>query len=254
MIKEIEGWLIEAGEMIKEALKSGVLKVEEKNGPSDLVTNIDKATQDFLIEKIKVYDPKARILAEEKGFDTIDNLAGRVFIIDPIDGTLNFVLEKENFCIMLAVYEDGVGQLGFIYDVMKGQLYRGEKGNGIYCNNQELPLPADKTLSEGLLGINGSMYAYNLYNAQAAVEASLGARITGCAGLEMIAMIRGNRIGYISYLAPWDYAAGCVMLEECGFNYATIQGGRLSFNGRERFIAGPPKVFAEYQKLLTKEK
>ena len=71
-------------------------------------------------------------MAEEEGYNQLADLDGRVFIIDPIDGTLNFVIEGENFCIMLAVYESGVGKLGFIYDVMRNELFWGGKGIGVY--------------------------------------------------------------------------------------------------------------------------
>ena len=95
----------------------------------DLVTELDKATQDFLIEKIQAFDPEAKILGEENGLDRLSDFSGRVFIIDPIDGTMNFVLEKENFCIMIAVYEEGQGRFGFVYNVMKNEFLLGWSGN-----------------------------------------------------------------------------------------------------------------------------
>lgn len=251
MIEEIQLWLHEAGERIKEAIAADDFDVEEKSGRADLVTTVDKATQDFLIKKILAFDPEAKILAEEEGRSTIDSMSGRVFIIDPIDGTLNFVLEQENFCIMLGIYEDGVGQLGFLYDVMKGELYWGGKGYGVYRNKEKLTPPANKELSAGLIGVNGYMYAHNRFHTQELGEESMGVRMSGCAGLEMIAMLKGNHIGYISSLAPWDYAPGCVLLEEFGIRYSNEQGEPMSFDGRERFFAGTPAVFQRYMALLT---
>ncbi len=81
-----------------------------------------------------------------------------MWIIDPIDGTMNFVMERENFCIMLAVYEDGIGKLGFIYDVMREELYWGGKGLGVYRNNQLLKAPTMKALADGLWGMNAYMH------------------------------------------------------------------------------------------------
>lgn len=122
MEKEIISWIYEAAEIIKSGL-GDALKVDQKNGRTDLVTNVDKEVQDFIVEKINAYDPQALILGEENGQDQTPIDKGRVFVIDPIDGTLNFVMQRENFCIMIAVYEEGKGQLGFIYDVMRDELF-----------------------------------------------------------------------------------------------------------------------------------
>ena len=141
MINEIRRWMKEAGEIIKTALQEDRLTVDTKSSRKDLVTNLDRQTQDYLIEQVRTFDPEAKILGEENGKDQMENLAGRVFIIDPIDGTMNFVLEHENFCIMMAVYEDGKGVLGFVYDVMKGDFLWGGKDIGVYLNEERVPKP-----------------------------------------------------------------------------------------------------------------
>ena len=132
-IQTIQSWLFEAADVIRMNLESA-LTVQQKNGRTDLVTNMDEQTQEFLMNKIQTNFPEDQILGEEKGYNTLKSFAGRVWIIDPIDGTMNFVMERENFCIMLAVYEDGIGKLGFIYDVMREELYWGGKGLGVYRN------------------------------------------------------------------------------------------------------------------------
>ncbi|MGX7264177.1 inositol monophosphatase family protein [Enterococcus crotali] len=246
MIIEIKEWLKEAAGYISVSL-TGELSVSQKSGRTDLVTNIDEETQLFLIKKINQHYPDDRILAEEKGYDTIDSLAGRVWIIDPIDGTMNFVMEQENFCIMIAVFEDGIGQLGFIYDVMKDELYWGGKDYGVFLNDQKLLQPKNTSLSEGLLGMNAYMYGKNIYSAGEIGQASMGIRVSGCAGIELIAMLKGNHIGYISNLSPWDYAAGLVLLDEFGFKYSNIEGKPLAFAKREYFLAATPAAYTEIQ-------
>lgn len=246
MIVEIKEWLTEAADFIRVNLASEVT-VSQKSGRTDLVTNVDEETQAFFIKKINLHYPDDRILAEEVGFDTIDSLAGRVWIIDPIDGTMNFVMEQENFCIMIAFYEDGVGQLGFIYDVMKDELYWGAKNYGVFLNDQELPQPKDVSLSEGLIGMNAYMYGKNIYFAGEIGHESMGIRVSGCAGIELIALLKGNHIGYISNLSPWDYAAGLVLINEFGLKYSNLAGVPLAFNKREYFLAATPKAYAEIQ-------
>ena len=248
LIIEIKNWMYEAGENIQQALKEKQLTVDTKTDRKDLVTNVDKMTQDFLIEKIQAFDSNAKILGEENNRDSLTDLSGRVFIIDPIDGTMNFVLEQQNFCIMVAVYQDGVGQLGFIYDVVGERFLFGGPSIGVFLNDEVVEPPVNCALADGLLGMNALMYAKNIHNAQVMGEHSMGVRVSGCAGVELMEMALGNRIGYVSNLAPWDYAAGGVIIETLGMKMSSIDGKPLKVNGRERFLAGTQKA---YDEMLT---
>ncbi|KAF1302765.1 inositol monophosphatase family protein [Candidatus Enterococcus willemsii] len=248
MISEIKNWMKDAGEIIKEALKKEGLTVDTKTSRKDLVTNLDKQTQDYLIKQILAFDPNAKILGEENGKDQLTDLSGRVFIIDPIDGTMNFVLEHENFCIMIAVYEEGQGVLGFVYDVMKEDFLWGGRDIGVFLNEERVPKPKDCALNEGLLGMNAVMYANNIGNARIMGERSMGVRMSGCAGVELMGMALGKRVGYVSNLAPWDYAAGGILIQALGMKMSNLYGKPLQMNGREQFIAGTPQV---YEELLT---
>ena len=247
MENEIISWIYEAAEKIKTGL-GDALKVDQKNGRTDLVTNVDKEIQDFIVEKINTFDSNAKILGEENGLDQTPIDDGRVFVIDPIDGTLNFVMQQENFCIMIAVYEEGVGQLGFIYDVMRDDLFwGGPKVGKVYHNKKELSAPENKGLSEGLIGMNAALYRKNFYHAQEIGKASMGIRVLGCAGLDFIAILKGTQIGYISSLSPWDYAAGGIMMEQLGMTLCGANQAPLRFYGREYFIGATQAAMADIQ-------
>ena len=111
----------EAGDLIKSSMLSN-LQVEEKTRFDDLVTNVDKSTQELLVTKIKKYYPNDNIFAEENGLrHSISD--GNVWVLDPIDGTVNFVAQRTHFAVMIGYYENGVGQFGLIYDVMNDLLY-----------------------------------------------------------------------------------------------------------------------------------
>ncbi|EOH82802.1 MULTISPECIES: inositol monophosphatase family protein [Enterococcus] len=249
MEKEIIGWIYEAAEKVKSGL-GDALKVDQKNGRTDLVTNVDKEVQDFIVKKIHDYDPKALILGEENGQDDTPIDKGRVFVIDPIDGTLNFVMQQENFCIMIAVYEEGVGQLGFIYDVMRDELlWGGPKVGKVYNNKEELSAPENKSLSEGLIGMNAALYRKDLFHAQEIGQTSMGIRVLGCAGLDFVAILKGTQIGYVSMLSPWDYAAGTIMMEQLGMTVIGENQQPLSFKGREFFIGATQAAMAEIQAI-----
>lgn len=250
MITHIKSWIYTAAEQIKESFNED-LQVETKSSRKDLVTSLDKQTQEYLTRQILNYDPNAKIMGEENGRDHLTDLSGRVFIIDPIDGTMNFVLEHENFCIMMAVYEDGVPQLGFVYDVMKDEFLWGGKKVGVFRNEQQIKAPKDLGMREGLVGMNTSMYKKNAYNCQKIGDQAMGVRMTGCAGKELIGIILGHRNGYISNLAPWDYAPGCVLLDALGMKFSALDGEPLKLDGRELFIAGTPTAYDEMRAIIT---
>ncbi|WP_394701535.1 inositol monophosphatase family protein [uncultured Enterococcus sp.] len=250
-VEEVKNWLNEAGEFIKTSLNN-TLEIKEKSNRTDLVTNIDEETQQLLINKIQEVYPNDKILGEETGYNTIDSMSGRVWIIDPIDGTMNFVMEQENFCIMLGIFEDGIGKLGFIYDVMAGELYWGGKEIGVFRNDEKLQQPESSKLNEGLLGFNAYMFGENIHGSKEVANASMGIRVSGCAGLEMIALLKGNHIGYISNLAPWDYAPGMALIEVFGFRATTLTGGALSFDEREYFVAAQPETHKEIVEMFKK--
>lgn len=248
LINEVKYWMTEAGEMLKSALLENQLVVDTKSSRTDLVTNLDKAIQDFLVSKIATFDPTAKILAEENDRDCLEDVTGRVYIIDPIDGTMNFVLEGENFCIMVAVYEDGKGILGFVYDVMKNEFLWGGPSIGVFRDEERLAQPLDLGLEDGLLGVNTKMYRENVRDIQEVTQQAMGVRMSGCAGVELNHMVMGRRVGYISNLAPWDYAAGGVLIEAMGMKMSRIDGKPLDLQDRQHFLAATPTA---YQQILT---
>ncbi len=251
IIEEIKGWIYEAGDKIKASFANDDLQIDTKSGRTDLVTEMDKATQEFLGNKILAFDPNAKIMGEENGKDHLTDFSGRVFIIDPIDGTMNFVLEQENFCIMVAMYEDGIGKLGFVYDVMKDEFLYGGPDLGVFCNGNVVAAPKDKALSAGLVGMNHVMYQRNDYHVQEIGDIAMGVRMSGCAGYELIDLALGRRVAYISRLAPWDYAPGGVLIEALGLKMSSITGDSLKLAGREVFLAGTPQAYEECLKLAS---
>src|SRR5699024_9047907 len=130
----IKKWLNEAAQEIREALNHD-LEVEVKSRANDLVTQMDRKIEKELVEKINQHFPEDLIVSEE-GFG--DHVSGKdfdqktVWFLDPIDGTLNFVLQSENYAVMLAVYEKGIGKQAYIYDVTHDKLYSDIKNKEVY--------------------------------------------------------------------------------------------------------------------------
>lgn len=200
------------------------LTVAEKTSRRDLVTNVDHSNEDYLVERIRELDPQAKVLAEEGRGDRVTSMRGHVWIVDPIDGTMNFVHQRNHFAIMVGYYVDGAPTLGYIYDVVADRLFAGGPAVGVTLNGQPLAAPADLALSEGLFGASGPLLIANKFQMQRVIAASLGARILGSAGVQIAQVLAGELVGYLSYLRPWDFAAGRVLAETLGLVVTQVDG------------------------------
>ena len=218
-------WIREAGSFLRANLY-GHLEVREKSNFTDLVTNFDKQVQNLLLEHIQSEFPRDKILAEESGQsqNDFDREKENFWLIDPIDGTANFVVQQDNFAVMIAYYQKGQAQFGLILDVMNDKLYWNDKDK-VYCNKQPLA-PHNKELKQGLVAMSSWIYRDNAYHLANFANKSLGVRMIGSAGLTHAAMLEGKIIAYFSYLQPWDYAAGSILLAKLGVVSKTFSGAK----------------------------
>ncbi|WP_035053395.1 inositol monophosphatase family protein [Carnobacterium pleistocenium] len=246
----IKKWIYAAAAIIKESFNDK-LDIERKSNRNDLVTNMDKTIEKQFIEKIHQFFPGEHILGEEGFGDDINHLDGVVWIIDPIDGTLNFIKQQSDFAIMIAIYENGKGQLGYIYDVMQDKLYSAQVGKGAYCNDVLLPIIEDKPLKEGLVAISSALMSKEEGLARTVGRASSGVRLIGSAGIETAHVASGRLIGYLAaYLAPWDIAAGKVIAEEVGLVYTKLNGEKIDLLQKNPTLVAPPTAHKEISALL----
>ncbi|GAA5414978.1 fructose-1, 6-bisphosphatase/inositol-1-monophosphatase [Paraliobacillus ryukyuensis] len=240
-------WVLDAGRMIRESLDKP-LTIETKSNPNDLVTEMDQKTEQFFAKKIKSYFPDHKILSEEGFGDELASLDGTVWIIDPIDGTMNFVHQKRNFAISLAIYHDGIGQIGLIYNVMEDVLYHVKTGEGAYRNDTKLQLlKEDITLERTILLINsiwsGENRRINHLKIQQLVRKVRGTRSYGSAALEFAGIAEGSLDAYISMkLHPWDFAAGVLLVNEVGGTTSQIDGKPLNFLTENTIFSGNKQV------------
>jgi myo-inositol-1(or 4)-monophosphatase len=204
------------------------LTVAEKTSRRDLVTNVDHSNEDFLVGQIRALDPVAKILAEEGTGGQVTDMTGHVWIVDPIDGTMNFVHQRNHFAMMVGLYVDGKPTLGYIFDVMANKLYAGGPEVGVTLNGQLLAAPADVDLSAGLFGASAPLLIQDRFNMQTVIAQSLGARIMGSAGIQISQVLAGELVGYLSYLRPWDFAAGRVLAESLGLVVSRVDGSPVN--------------------------
>lgn len=238
----------ECGEYAKASLAKP-LQVATKTSYKDLVTNVDKTNEKKLDSRLKEIDPGCRVLSEEGFGDQPTDLSGRIWIVDPIDGTMNFVLQHRNFAIMAARYIDGQPDRGYILNVMTGEFCHGAINHGVYLNDHRLLPPENRGLKEGLIAVNVYMITHFPKLAQVASTAR-GVRMYGSAGVEMMAVLTGRLSGYLSYLRPWDLAAGRVLATELGLQVQSIDDTSLSVLSSNTVIVATKRVNDDVMKLI----
>jgi myo-inositol-1(or 4)-monophosphatase len=240
-------WILEAGSRIRQSIDDPI-EVGTKSNPNDLVTTMDKSTEKFFLEKIKTTFPDHFLLSEEGFGDEVKSLSGTVWIIDPIDGTMNFVQQKRNFTISIGIYHEGVGEIGLIYNVMEDELYSAIRGEGAFKNGNKLPLlRKEQLLEESVIGLNHLWLCENpLVDEkvmQDLVRTARGSRTYGSAALEFAFVAEGILEGYLTMgLSPWDFAAGIILVNEVGGITSTIDGAEINMIGRNSVFTGHPAV------------
>lgn len=250
-------WIREAGQRLRDSFTEQ-LKIETKTSPNDLVTNMDKETELFFRGKITSVFPEHKIVGEEAMGENYVDLDQTVWIIDPIDGTMNFIHQQRNFAISIGIFINGTGMIGLVYDVMHDELYHALKGEGVYLNGRRLPSLKHTAVEESILSLNATWVTENS-RIDPSVLAPLvrdvrGTRSYGSAALELAYVAAGRLDAYMTMrLAPWDFAGGAVLIEEAGGEVTTMDGSPLDYiNGSSLFVSKPGLHAAIFEKYLPK--
>lgn len=240
--------IYEAGRYIRDNMTHNLV-IEEKSGFDDLVTDLDKAVQELMVKRIHSAYPEDHFFAEEDGLvSDIDD--GSVWVLDPIDGTVNFIVQGCDFAVMIAYYENSVGQFGLIYDVMNDILYSGGGQFDVTANGKSLPSFHDRPLRRSLIGGNSAMCAQNVMGIADLGRRTLGIRGIGSAGLSICRVLEGRFIAYFSNIAPWDYAAGSIMGEKLGYTVLDLCGHKPDYKTRQMIMFVPQAKLKEIQKYI----
>src|SRR5690606_10348603 len=238
--------IFEAGKNIRAAFSYNI-EIETKSNPNDLVTNIDRETELFFIEKIKAFNPDHRILGEEGMGENVESLEGVVWIIDPIDGTMNFVKQHRHFMITIGIYVDGVGVLGYIFDVMREDLFNAIAGEGAWYNDSPLRKLQPVKIEEAVIGINANWVTPNSrINHEKIIElvrTVRGTRSYGSAAMEIAFVVSGKLDAYMSMrLAPWDIGGGVIIAKEVGAIATNLDGKGFDYLSKDTFLIANPSI------------
>lgn len=242
-------WTKQSGEMIKQSF-AHKLTIQSKTTASDLVTNMDKQIEQFFVDNIKQLFPEHRVLGEEGFGDQVDSLDGNVWIIDPIDGTTNFINQKKHFAVSVAMYQNGIGKIGIIYDVATNDIYHCIAGQGAYRNEEKLPPLQESNLAQSLIGLNARWVTKNRRIdpevLSPLVRHTRGIRSYGSAAIEMAYVATGKLGGYISLrLAPWDIAAGMLLINEVGGKTTNLDGQPINLLAQNTVLCANPFIHKE---------
>lgn len=204
--------------VVRDGLGSG-LEVGAKSTPSDLVTEVDRRTERWLVAEIARYRPGDAVLGEEGGDHA--GTTGVRWVLDPIDGTVNFILGIPQYAVSVAVEVDAEVIAGAVCNPVTGETFRAHGGGGAYLGGQRLTGPRDVPLSRAVIG-TGFSYDADRRARQVAVVAPLLPRIAdlrrlGASSLDLCFVAAGRLDGYFEAgLNRWDYAAGALIAREAG--------------------------------------
>lgn len=208
-----------AGELILQ-LRSGKRSVSYKSS-RDMVTEVDRASEELIVAFIRKNYPEHEILAEEGGHHTSGSSEYR-WIIDPLDGTTNFVHDFPAFCVSLAIWKGAQPLTAAVYDPLREELFSASKGGGAFLNDEPISVSETAELGKTLLATgfpyaNDGSFDLNMQIWTEIYGQTQGLRRAGAAALDMAWTACGRLDGFWEFsLKPWDMAAGVLLIQEAG--------------------------------------
>jgi myo-inositol-1(or 4)-monophosphatase len=242
-----------AGEVIIRSLnRLESLSVTSK-GRNDFVSEVDHAAEQEIIAIIRRHYPNHAFLAEESGRAGDSDT---VWIIDPLDGTTNFLHGFPVFAVSIACEQKGRLEHAVVYDPMRGELFTATRGAGAHLENRRIRVSKQRTL-EGALIATGFPYRSNtryidayLAMLKGIMQHTAGVRRPGAAALDMAYVAAGRVDAFWEIgLSPWDTAAGTLLIQEAGGRIGTLNGGEYRQKGN--VLAGTPKVYEALVEMLA---
>lgn len=220
--------------------------------PNDFVTEVDRAAEAAIIDVIREAYPEHAILAEESGESGNSNGAESEFqwIIDPLDGTTNFIHGFPQYAVSIALAERGTIQHAVIYDPNRNDLFTASKGRGAFLNERRIRVGKRAKLIDSLIGTGFPFKELAHMDAYLAMFRELsgktaGLRRPGAAALDLAWLACGRTDGFFEIgLKPWDMAAGVLLVTEAG-GLASDFSGEGDYLATGNLVAGSPKIFAQ---------
>ena len=243
--------------LIRNLPKLEKLKVQQK-GHNDYVSDADRAAERAVIDVIQKHYPEHAILAEESGIQG-DQDADTVWIIDPLDGTTNYLHGFPVFAVSIGVRVDGRLSHGVVYDPLRQDLFTASRGDGAQLNEHKIRVSGQRELERALIGTG-----FPFRQADAELEPYLGmlgkilkntsgVRRPGAAALDLCYVAAGRLDAFWETgLAPWDLAAGSLIIREAGGIVSGLDGSE-DYMDSGHVLCGTPKIYSAIAKLCASD-
>jgi len=234
-----------AGSIINRASLAGGLNIRAKRA-NDFVTQVDQAAEQAIIEIVKKAYPDHGFLAEESGAS--EGSADTVWIIDPLDGTTNFIHGFPQYCVSIGVQHRGALAHAVVYDPNRNELFTASKGRGAFLNDRRIRVTGQAKLGDALVGTGfpfKELTRLDLYTRQlqTMMRTSSGVRRAGAAALDLAYVACGRLDAFWELgLAPWDMAAGVLLIQEAGGLVGDLKGEQ-TFMETGDICCATPKIF-----------
>ena len=233
----------------------------QQKSDKSLVSFVDQEAEERLIEGLSKLLPTSQFLSEEMHSSTQIQPEGLLWIVDPLDGTTNFIHQLPFYCISVALLENGVPVLGMVYEIPHKNCYWALKGEGSFLNKQQIRVSKTKSIEDSLLAVG--FFSEDTSSARLYVEAlsrlslrTRGWRRFGSAALQMAYVAAGYVDAYIDVdLKPWDMAAGILLVQEAGGRLSDLSGAPFSMEKGELLASGKSyDSFLQFmQSILSKK-
>lgn len=243
---------VEAGAILKENL--GKVSEIEFKGKNNLLTEIDKLSEETIIRRIRDTFPSHDILAEESGRHS--QSSDHVWIVDPLDGTTNYAHAYPFFAVSIALEIAGVIKAGVVYDPVKDEMFAAEQGGGAFLNGKSIRVSDSTELSEshlatGFVHESSEMVEENLKHFANFIRKSRAVRRDGSAALDLCYVACGRFDGFWELgLNPWDTAAGVLIIREAGGLVTNLSGGEYDLYLKE-ILASNTHIHGEMINVLA---
>jgi myo-inositol-1(or 4)-monophosphatase len=244
-----------AGSIINRAALSGGGREVRTKRANDFVTEVDQAAESAIIEVIRKAYPEHAILAEESGESRGAADSDTIWIIDPLDGTTNFIHGFPQYCVSIGVQHRDVLTQAVVFDPVKNELFTATRGRGAFLNDRRIRVTSRTHLREALVGTGFPFKELSRLDAYLAalrtmMSSCAGVRRAGAAALDLAYVAAGRLDAFWELgLSKWDMAAGALLIQEAGGLVGDLAGG-ADFMESGDIVAGTPKVYAELLEVL----
>ena len=225
-------------------------------GLADFVTKVDTAIQEFMRSRLKELYPDVQFMSEEKDNNDIDH-TGKVWVLDPIDGTTNLIHDFKMSAVSLGLVDNGVPVLGIVYNPFTDELFSARRGEGAYLNGAPICVTSASKLSDSLVLVGTSPYRKDLADVNFDIikrlyVASEDIRRCGAASLDLCYLACGRAEGFFERnLKPWDYAAGIAILREAGGCVTDFDGNEPSYRIPSDILASNGIIHDEMKRIIN---